>query len=177
MEHLMWFGVNSEDNLIGCHSVDAMSILPFLRGRDFQIVEMWGRKDDNDKNLLREGEERFWTRKNHYVEISALLEEDSFEQISSVIINFDNGDGLKFCHGQLSVRLSDNKSLKKCTVRLLEQYGYFAANKIWEFVSKQDYDMPIYYVLGMEEKDLDDSLKRMRDEGIRVEEFHSKLGS
>ena len=174
MEHLMWLGVNAEDNLIGCHSVDAMSILPFLRGRDFQIVEMWGSKD---QNLLREGEQRFWTRKNHYIEISSLIEDDDFEQISSIIINFDNGDGLNFCHGQLSVKLSDNKSLKKCTVRLLEQYGYFAADKIWEFVSKQDYDMPIYYVLGMEENDLNDSLKRMRDEGIRVEEFHSKLES
>ena len=177
MEHLMWFGINSEDNLISCHSVNAMSILPFLIGRDFQIVEMLGHKDDIEKNLLWENEERFWVRENHYIEISSLIEEDNSEQISSLIINFDDGDGLNFCHGQLGVRLSDNKSLKKCTVRLLEQYGYFAADKIWEFVSKQDYDMPIYYVLGMEEKDLDDSLKRMRDEGIRVEEFHSKLGS
>ena len=40
MEHLMWFGVKSEDNLISCHSVDAMSILPFIRGRDFQIEEL-----------------------------------------------------------------------------------------------------------------------------------------
>ena len=77
----------------------------------------------------------------------------------------------------MSVRLSDNISLKKCTVRLLEQYGYFAAEKIWDYVIKQDYDMPIYYVLGMEEKDLDNRLNSMRDEGIRVEEFHSKLGS
>jgi len=173
----MWFGVHSEYNLISCQSVDAMSILPFLRGRDFQIEELFGYKDNTEKNLLWENEERFWVRKNHYIEISSLIEKDNFEQISSAIINFENGDGLNFCHGQLSVRLSDNRSLKKCTVRLLEQYGYFAADKIWEFVSKQDYDMPIYYVLGMEERDLDDSLKRMRDEGIQVAEFYSKLGS
>ena len=55
------------------------------------------------------------------------------------------------------------KLLKKCTIRLLEQYGYFAAEKIWEFVSKQDCDMPIYYVLGMEEKDLGNSLNEMRE--------------
>tara|TARA_B100000683_G_C12509672_1_gene560222 strand:+ start:203 stop:736 length:534 start_codon:yes stop_codon:yes gene_type:complete len=177
MEHLMWLGVNSEDNLIGCHSVDAMSILPFLRGRDFQIEELFGDKNNIEKNLLWENEERFWVRENHYIEISSLIEEDNSEQISSIIINFDNGDRLNFCRGHLIVKLSDNKSLKKCTVRLLEQYGYFAAEKIWDFVSKQDYDMPIYYVLGMEEKDLDDSLERMRDEGLQVAEFHSKLGS
>ena len=169
----MWFGVNSEDNLIGCHSVDAMSILPFLRGRDFQIEELSGYKDSIEKNLLWENEERFWVKKNHYIEISSLIEEDDSEQISSLIINFKNGDGLSFCFGQLSVRLKDRKLLKKCTIRLLEQYGYFAAEKIWDFVSKQDCDMPIYYVLGMEEKDLGNRLNEMRNQGKIVhEEFH-----
>ncbi len=177
MEHLMWLGVNTEENLISCHSVDAISILPFLRRRDFQIEALFGGKNNIEKNLLWENEERYWVRKNHYIEIASLIEKDDDEQISSIIINFDNGDGLSFFHGQLTVKLSDNISLKTCTVRLLEQYGYFAAEKIWEFVSKQDYDMPIYYVLGMEEKDLDNNLKKMRDEGIRVQEFHSRLGS
>ena len=63
--------------------------------------------------------------------------------------------------------------LKKCTIRLLEQYGYFAAEKIWDFVSKQDCDMPIYYVLGMEEKDLGDTLNEMRKQGQIVhDEIH-----
>ena len=169
----MWFGINSEDNLIGCHSVDAMSILPFLRGRDFQIEELSGYKDSIEKNLLWENEERFWVKKNHYIEISSLIEEDDSEQISSLIINFKNGDGLSFCFGQLSVRLKDSKLLKKCTIRLLEQYGYFAAERIWDFVSKQDCDMPIYYVLGMEEKDLGNRLNEMRKQGKIVhEEFH-----
>jgi len=170
MEHLMWLGVNAEDNLIGCHSVDAMSILPFLRGRDFQIVEMWGSKD---QNLLREGEQRFWTRKNHYIEISSLIEDDDFEQISSIIINFENGDGLSYSFGQLNVRLSNSKLLKECTTKLLEQYGYFAADRIWDFVNKQDCDMPIYYVLGMQEKDLGDTLNEMKKQGQIVhDEVH-----
>ena len=169
----MWFGVNSEDNLISCHSVDAMSILPFIRGRDFQIEELSGYKDNIEKNLLRENEERFWVRKNHYIEISSLIEEDEYEQISSIIINFENGDGLSFCFGQLNVRLNDSKLLKKCTIRLLEQYGYFAAERIWDFVSKQDCDMPIYHVLGMEEKDLGDTLNEMRKQGQIVhDEIH-----
>jgi len=73
----------------------------------------------------------------------------------------------------LSVRLKDSKLLKKCTIRLLEQYGYFAAEKIWDFVSKQDCDMPIYYVLGMEEKDLGNRLNEMRKHGQIVhDEIH-----
>ena len=173
MEHLIWLGINSKKQRINLHSVDAMSILPFLRGRDFQIEELSGYKDSIEKNLLWENEERFWVKKNHYIEISSLIEEDDSEQISSLIINFKNGDGLSFCFGQLSVRLKDSKLLKKCTIRLLEQYGYFAAEKIWDFVSKQDCDMPIYYVLGMEEKDLGNRLNEMRNQGKIVhEEFH-----
>jgi hypothetical protein len=173
MEHLVWFGINSKKDTISLHSVDAMSILPFIRGRNFQIEELSGYKDNVEKNLLSENEERFWVRKNHYIEISSLIEEDEYEHISSIIINFENNDGLSFCFGQLNVRLTDSELLKKCTVRLLEQYGYFAAERIWDFVSKQDCDMPIYYVLGMEEKDLGDRFNEMRKQGQIVhDEIH-----
>jgi hypothetical protein len=164
----MWFSVNYQENFISCHSVDAMSILQYIRGRDFQIEELYGYKDNIEKNLLWENEERFWVRKNHYIEISSLIEEDNYEQISSIKINFENGDWLSYSFGQLSVRLKDVKLLKKCTVKLLEQYGYFAADRIWNFVSKQDYDMPIYYVLGMEEKDLGETLNEMQLQGQKV---------
>ena len=115
---------------------------------------------------MRENEERFWVRKNHYIEISSLIKEDEYEQISSIIINFENGDGLSFNFGQLNVRLTDSKLLKKCTTRLLEQYGYYAANEIWNFVSQQNCDMPIYYLKGMEEKDILDSLEETRIQNI-----------
>jgi len=35
MEHLMWFGIKSEENRIHLLSIDAMNILTFIRGRDF----------------------------------------------------------------------------------------------------------------------------------------------
>ena len=47
----------------------------------------------------------------------------------------------------------------------MEQYGYFAAEKIWDFVSKQKFDMPIYYVLGMEEEDIGDRFNEMSKQG------------
>lgn len=168
MEHLRWFYVNIKDRVVSCSSVDAMSVLPFIRHRDFQIVELFGYKDGSEKNLLWENEEGSWVRDSHYVEISSLIEEDSFENILSMRINFDNDDFLNFCYGQLNVRLMDIDSLKKSTLILLEQYGYFAADKIWDFVSKQDYDMPIYYVLGMEEKDLGGTLNEMQKQGKKV---------
>jgi hypothetical protein len=170
MEHLMWFGINSKKNIINLHSVDAMSILPFIRGRDFQITEMWGSKKNNEKDLLWKDEERLWVRKNHFIEIASLIEEDEYENISSITINFDNGDELNFCYGQLGVKISDSKLLKKCTLKLLEQYGYYAANEIWNFVSQQNCDMPIYYLLGMEDKDILNSLEETRIHNLNYNE-------
>ena len=66
MEHLIWLGINSKKQRINLYSVDAMSILPFLRGRDFQIEELSGYKDSIEKNLLWENEERFWVKKSLY---------------------------------------------------------------------------------------------------------------
>jgi hypothetical protein len=168
MEHLAWIGINSEKNIINLHSVDAMSILQFIRGRDFQITEIWSGEGKNEKNLLKENEERVWIRNKHYLEISALIEEDESESIYGLNINLDNGDVLHFSHGQLNVKMSDSKLLKKCTIKLLEQYGYFAAERIWDCVSKQDCSMPIYYLLGMEEKDLGNSLEDMKDYGKEI---------
>jgi len=170
MEHLMWFGINSKKNIINLHSVDAMSILPFIRGRDFQITEMWGYKKNNEKVLHWKDEERLWVRQNHFIEIASLIEEDEYENISSITINFDNGDELNFCYGQLGVKISDSKLLKKCTLKLLEQYGYYAANEIWNFVSQQNCDMPIYYLLGMEDKDILNSLEETRIHNLNYNE-------
>jgi hypothetical protein len=64
------------------------------------------------------------------------------------------------------VKISDIKLLKKCTLKILEQYGYYAANEIWNFVSQQNCDMPIYYLKGMEEKDILDSLEETRIQNI-----------
>jgi len=162
MENLGWFGIKSEESSIYLCSIDALSILTFIRGRDFQIIEMWGSKNNNEKDLLCKYEERFWVRKNHFIEIASLIEEDEYENISSITINFDNGDELNFSYGQLGVKISDSKLLKKCTLKLLEQYGYFAAKAIWNFVSKQNCDMPIFYLLGMDEKDILNSLEETR---------------
>ena len=97
MENLGWFGIKSEESSIYLCSIDALSILTFIRGRDFQIIEMWGSKNNNEKDLLCKYEERFWVRKNHFIEIASLIKEDEYENISSITINFNNEDELNFC--------------------------------------------------------------------------------
>ena len=175
MEHLMWFGINSKKNIINLHSVDAMSILPFIRGRDFQITEMWGYKKNNEKVLHWKDEERFWVRKNHFIEIASLIEDDEGENIISLRINLDNGDYISLIYGQLWVKISNTKLLKKCTLKILEQYGYYAANEIWNFVSQQNCEMPIDYLVGMEEKDILDSLEETKIQNLMCNQYENNI--
>ena len=115
MEYLNWFGVNRDTGVAYFSSVDSMSILPFIRGRDFKIKEMYGMKNGNETNLLRENEESFWIKKEHHIEICQLIEDDSFDNICLLDIDLDNGDSVRFSYGELVVKLSDSNLLKKCT--------------------------------------------------------------
>ena len=175
MENLGWFGIKSEESSIYLCSIDALSILTFIRGRDFQIIEMWGSKNNNEKDLLCKYEERFWVRKNHFIEIASLIEDDEVENISSITINLDNGDELNFSYGQLWVKIADTKLLKKCTLKILEQYGYYAANEIWNFVSQQNCEMPIDYLVGMEEKDILDSLEKTKIQNLMCNQYENNI--
>jgi len=175
MEALGWFGMKSEESSIYLCSVDALSILTFIRGRDFQIIEMWADDNNIEKDLLRNDEERFWVREKHFIDIVSIIEEDTFQNIISLKINLDNGDYINFLYGQLKVEISDSKLLKKCTLKLLEQYGYYAANEIWNFVSQQNCDMPIYYLQGMEEKDILDSFEETRIQNIMCNQNENNI--
>ena len=173
MENLSWLSIDQENNIVHFTSVDAMSILCFLKNRDFQITEMIWLKKNKEKDLLNKTEERFWVNKNHYLEISNLIEENEFQNICSLIINFKNENGLQFTYGELWVKLDDYNTLKDCTIKILEQYGYFAGKIIWDIVSKKKYEIPIYFLLGMENNDIQlDDLKRMT---IHAENVHNNI--
>ena len=170
MENLSWFSYNKEKKIVHLSSVDAMSILCLLKNRDFQITEMKGLKKKKEKDLLRKDEKRFWVNKDHYLEISSLIEENENENICSLIINFKNENGLHFSYGELWVKLDDYNILKECTIKILEQYGYFAGEIIWDIGRKEKYEIPIYFLLGMQEKDIkNDDIKKMK---IHAENVH-----
>ena len=58
MEKLDWLQINKKENWVSFRSVDALAILPFLRNRDFRILEMIGMKNKIEQSLLWENEER-----------------------------------------------------------------------------------------------------------------------
>ena len=74
MEKLDWLQINKKENWASFRSVDALAILPFLRNRDFRILEMIGRKNKEEQSLLWEDEERLWVNKRHFLDISSIIE-------------------------------------------------------------------------------------------------------
>ena len=60
--------------------------------------------------------------------------------------------------------------MKKITLQILETYGYFASNTIWDHVYSQYHEMPIYFACGMEERDITDEMSQLTIEADRIAE-------
>lgn len=176
MESLEWLQINKKEKWASFTSVDALAILPILRNRDFKILEMIGIKDQKEQNLLWENEERQWVKEDHYLAILSIIEEDECYPIHYISIELDNNDFIKFSYGELFIKLKSITLMKKITLKILENYGYFIGDKIWNHVCNQDCAMPIYYVRGMEKKDINDEIKELTTEANRIAKERQILG-
>tara|TARA_B100001250_G_scaffold11370_1_gene9877 strand:+ start:13501 stop:14043 length:543 start_codon:yes stop_codon:yes gene_type:complete len=171
MESLEWLQINKKEKWAAFTTVDALAILPLLRNRDFKILEMIGIKDQKEQSLLWENEERQWVKEEHYLSILSIIEEDECYPIHYMSIELDNNDLIKFSYGELFIKLTSITLMKKITLKILENYGYFIADKIWNHASNpcnQDYAMPIYFVRGMEERDINDEINELTTEANRI---------
>lgn len=173
MEHIVWFGVNRENSIMHLHSIDGVPIIHFLRGRRYRILVLTvlDKKTDKEKSLLNEGEERFWVDSNHSTELSYLIEDidNNYPGLFWAEIELENGGFVRFMHGQLAVKMSNFEELKKITIKLLDFYGYFAAEKIWDFASACNQSIMISFVLAMEEDEITNEFERMLSHNDDIE--------
>jgi hypothetical protein len=156
-----WFSYNREKNGISFRNAKFISVIPYLRGRDFSIQLLSTLKDDKEVSLLRLSEPTFWTRKNHHIEIAGLIEEDSDNPIYFAQIELDHGGLIRYDSEILIVMFPENESLKEITIEMLKSNGYFAAELLWEFCENRPEEFSIDYILGCEEKDITDEFERM----------------
>jgi hypothetical protein len=179
MEHIVWFGVNKKKNVMHLHSVDGVPIIHFLRGRRYRILVLTvlDKETNNEKSLLNEGEESSWVDKNNSTELSYLIEDidSNYPGLFWAEIELENNGFLKFMHGQLVVKISDFEALKKATVKVLDFYGYFASEKIWEFAVNCNKSLMISFVLAMEDHEITDEFDRMINHTNDIEEEHALL--
>ncbi len=156
-----WFSYNKEKNGISFSNASFISVIPYLRGRDFCIQLLSTLKGEKEVSLLRLSEPTFWTRKNHHIEIAGLIEEDNNNPIYFAQIELDHGGLIRYESGQLIVMFPQNESLKQITIELLKSNGYFAGELLWEFCENHPEEFLIDYILALEEKDITDEFERM----------------
>ena len=156
-----WFSYNKEKNGISFSNATFISVIPYLRGRDFSVQLLSTLKDEKEISLLRLSEPTFWTRKDHYIEIKALIEDNYNNPIYFAQIELDHGGLIRYDCGQLIVMFPENESLKEITIDLLKSNGYFAGELLWEFCEKHPEEFSLDYILGCEEKDITDEFERM----------------
>jgi len=168
-----WFSYNKEKNGISFRNAKFISVIPYLRGRDFSIQLLSTFKDGNEISLLRLSEPAFWTRKNHYIEISGLIEEDNDNPIYFAQIELDHGGIIRYDSEILIVMFPENESLKEITIEMLKSNGYFAAELLWEFCENRPEEFSLDYILALEEKDITDEFERMllRNEELKDSPF------
>jgi hypothetical protein len=156
-----WFSYNKEKNCISFSNARFITVIPYLRGRDFCIKLLSTLKNDKEISLLRLSEPKFWTRKDHHIEIAGLIEEDNANPIYFAQIDLDHGGSIRYDCGQLHVMTPENQSLKQITIDLLKSNGYFASELLWEFCEKHSEEFLLDFILGHEEKDITDEFERM----------------
>jgi hypothetical protein len=156
-----WFSYSKEKNSISLSNARFISIIPYLRGRDFSIQLLSTLKDEKEISLLRLSEPTFWTRKDHHIEIAGLIEEDNNNPIYFAQIELDRGGSIRYYSGQLNVMFPENESIKQITIDLLKSNGYFAGKLLWKFCEKHPEEFLLDYILGCEEKDIKDEFERM----------------
>ena len=110
---------------------------------------------------MRLSEPTFWTRKDHYIEISGLIEEDNNNPIYFAQIELDHGGIIRYDSEILIVMFPENESLKEITIEMLKSNGYFAAELLWEFCENRPEEFSLDYILALEEKDITDEFERM----------------
>ena len=86
-----------------------------------------------------------------------------------------NNGFVRFMHGQLVVRISDFEALKKATIKVLDFYGYFAAEMIWDFAVGCNKSLMISFVLAMEGHEITDEFDRMINHTNDIDKEHILL--
>jgi hypothetical protein len=156
-----WFSCNKEKNCISLSNTRFISVIPYLRGRDFCIKLLSTLKEEKEISLLRLSEPKFWTRKDHHIEIAGLIEEDNDNPIYFAQIELDHGGIIRYDSEILIVMFPENESLKEITIEMLKSNGYFAAELLWEFCENRTEEFSLDYILALEEKDITDEFERM----------------
>ena len=91
-----WFSYNKTENTITLRSINFILVIPFLRGKNFLVKELYTLSEDNETSLLETTESSNWVKSDHHIYLSQLLEDHFHNPICSASIELEEGGCVYF---------------------------------------------------------------------------------
>ena len=170
MENLIFFQHNQVQKNVSLWSIDTAAIVHLLRGNTFRIKEMVSNNSDNKLGYIRKPEDAHWVKEgaeSHAHELQWFIEDCDRNYVLECIIELENGCEIEQVAGQLFVSYQNPSQIKTGIIELLKYYGFFAAEKIWDYVIQFNKSIPIDSLQGIEPNDL--TLKKL-DSALKLAE-------
>ena len=149
MENLIFFQHNQTQKYVSMWSIDTEVIPHLLRGKSFCIKELTCNKLD----YINDPKDAHWVMKSdeeHASELMWFLENCDMHSIFECHIELEDGCEIEFVGGQLFVSYQKPEQIKSGMVSIMECYGYFAAENIWDFAIQYNKSIPINTLIGIE---------------------------
>ena len=156
MEYLE--NVYISQNLISLSVVDFNVVCHYLKNKSFKINELLALKNHDEVSCLWEGEEPIWDDKIDY-----FLETCNNHVVSNSKIKIKGGASLNFSYGRLTISNENQEILRLFTVKILDFYGYFAAQEIWNFCMNQKKEINISMLIGIQSSEIDSYFRELEN--------------
>jgi hypothetical protein len=159
MENLIFFQHHKAHKHVSVWSIDTPNIIHLMRGKSFCIKEMVSDDSDNKLGYIRKPEDADWViygDENHTNALQWFIEDCDQHKVFECLIELEGGCEIEQVAGQLFVSYQSPDQIKSGMVQLLKCYGYFAAEKIWDFVMQCDQNLaiPLDTLQGIEPENL-----------------------
>lgn len=159
MERLTTFSRSIKGNSVYFSSLDPESIIQFLRGRDYCIEEMEAFEELQDGSwnyykLILPDEEPEWIRSNHAINLDHLMESFEKHKVYFMRIKLSNDGFINQDYGEFIIKMGHGEDLKTPTLKVLEMYGIFAGEKIWELAGNHFAFLAVSWFLGYENEEI-----------------------
>jgi hypothetical protein len=145
-------------NLISLSVVDFNIVCHYLKNKSFKIHELLAFKNNDEVSCLWEGEEPIWDDKIDY-----FLERCNNNIISNSKIEIMGGANLYFSYGRLTISNTNLETLRLFTIKILDCYGYFAAQEIWNFCIEQKKEVNISLLIGIQSNDIGSYIRKLEN--------------
>ena len=171
---------NTRAKTIGLVVVGPMVVIHFMRNRNFRIVHVSkfinsGSKKEFEECDIYEKDEYPWVKDDHKNEMAVFTERCAGEHILHCHIEIEGGIDFIFSGAELYIQYKRIHQLADAIKIILNYHGYYAVDKIWNYVSSYSahYDITSLKFLTTEQI-TDEMLDLMLAEGVKYLE-HGRI--